>query len=128
MIRKVSQAIVALALIALTFFGSLQSVCAADTPSSTPAAAHFDADAATAAYLATMTPAARARSDAYFEGGYWLVLWDLLFGLLLAWALLGWRFSVRMRDFAARLTRFRWAQTALYAIQYFIVTTILTLP
>ena len=128
MIRKVSLAIVALALIALTSFGSMQSVSAADTASSMPASPHFDADAATAAYLATMTPAARARSDAYFEGGYWLMLWDFVFGLLLAWALLGWRISARMRDFAARLTRFRWAQTALYAIQYFMLTTVLTLP
>ena len=128
MIRKVSLAIVALALIALTSVCSMQSACAADTPSSAAASAHFDADAATAAYLATMTPSARARSDAYFEGGYWLVLWDFLFGLLLAWALLGWRFSARMRDLAARLTRFRWAQNALYAIQYFILTTVVTLP
>ena len=127
MIRGVILAIVALAFIALTSIGSLQSACAADTPSMA-ASGHFDADAATAAYLATMTPAARVRSDAYFEGGYWLMLWDFLFGLLLAWALLGWRFSARMRDFAARLTRFRWAQTALYAIQYFILTTVLALP
>jgi len=128
MIRKVSLAIVALALVALASFGSMQSACAAETSSSVPAAQHFDADAATAAYLATMTSAARARSDAYFEGGYWLMLWDFLLGLLLAWALLGWRISARMRDFAARLTRFRWAQTALYAIQYFMLTTVVTLP
>ena len=127
MIRGVILAIAALAFIALTSV-ALQFACAADTPSSEAASGHFDADAATAAYLATMTPAARARSNAYFEGGYWLVLWDFLFGLLLAWALLGWRFSTRMRDFAARLTRFRWAQTALYAIQYFVVTTLVTLP
>src|SRR6266545_3959010 len=38
----------------------------------------FDPAAATAAYLATVPPAARARSDAYFEGGYWLQLWDFL--------------------------------------------------
>jgi STE24 endopeptidase len=128
MIRKVSLAIVALVLIALTSVGCLQSACAADNPSSMAASGHFAADAATAAYLKTMTPAARARSDAYFEGGYWLMLWDFLFELLLAWALLGWRFSARMRDFAARLTRFRWAQTALYAIQYFVLTTVVTLP
>jgi STE24 endopeptidase len=127
-IRKSILTIVALAFAALTSVASLQSACAADTPSSTAAAGHFDADAATAAYLATMTPAARARSDAYFEGGYWLTLWDFLFGLLLAWVLLAWRFSARMRDFAARLTRFRWAQTALYAIQYFIITTVVGLP
>ena len=128
MIRKSLLGVAALALIALTSIDSLPSACAADTASSAAASGHFDADAATAAYLATMTPAARARSDAYFEGGYWLMLWDFLLGLLLAWALLGWRFSARMRDFAARLTRFRWAQTALYAIQYFVLTTVLTLP
>jgi STE24 endopeptidase len=126
MIRKATLAIVALALIAL--LGSLQPAFAADSPPSPAASANFNADAATAAYLATMTPAERARSDAYFEGGYWLVLWDFLVGLLLAWALLAWRLSARMRDFATRLTRFRWAQTALYAIQYFVLTTLVTLP
>ena len=54
-------------------------------PSRTPAvplaaqpSAHFDAKAATDAWLATVTGTARARSDAYFEGGYWLILWDFL--------------------------------------------------
>ena len=126
MIRKATLAIVALALIGI--LGSLQPAFAADNPPSPAASAHFNADAATAAYLATMTPAERARSDAYFEGGYWLILWDFLVGLLLAWALLAWRLSARMRDFATRLTRFRWAQTALYAIQYFVLTTLVTLP
>ena len=128
MIRRVVLAIVALALIALTSVGSSQSASAADTPPGVTAEGHFDADTATASYLATMTPAARARSDAYFEGGYWLLLWDLVIALLLAWALLASRLSARMRDFAARVTRVRWAQTALYAIQYFILTTVVTLP
>ncbi|MGC1386904.1 MAG: M48 family metallopeptidase [Steroidobacteraceae bacterium] len=128
MIRGVVLAIVALALIALTSVGSSQSACAADTASRVAASGHFNADAATAAYLATITPAARARSDAYFEGGYWLMLWDFVIGLLLAWALLGSRLSMRMRNFAARRTRFRWAQTALYAIQYFVLSTVVTLP
>src|SRR5258707_14807769 len=104
MIREVSLAIVALALIALTSAGCLQSACAADTPSSTAASVDFDADAATAAALARMTPAARARSDAYFEGGYLLMVWDFILGLVLAWAVLRWRFSARMRAFATSLT------------------------
>ena len=128
MLRRVVLAIGAVALIALTSVGSSQSVLAADTPPTMAASGDFDADAATSAYLATMTPAARARSDAYFEGGYWLMLWDFVISLLLAWALLHSRLSARMRDFAARLTRFRWAQTALYAIQYFVLTTVVTLP
>jgi STE24 endopeptidase len=34
----------------------------------------FSAEAAANAYLAQIPAAARARSDAYFEGGYWLIL------------------------------------------------------
>ena len=34
----------------------------------------FDAEAATQTYMATLSDAARARSDAYIEGGYWLLL------------------------------------------------------
>jgi len=90
--------------------------------------AHFDPDRATAAYMATMSPEAHARSDAYFEGGYWLTLWDFVTGMLLAWLLLGMRWSARMRDWAERVTRLRWLQTALYAFQYIVITTIVLLP
>jgi STE24 endopeptidase len=90
--------------------------------------APFDAEAATRAYLATMTPAARARSDRYFEGGYWLLLWDAVVGLGVCGLLLGTRLSVRMREFAERLTRRKWLQTAVYGVQYFAVTALVTLP
>jgi STE24 endopeptidase len=89
-------------------------------------AAHFDAEAATKAYVATMS--AQARSDAYFEGGYWLLLWDFLIGLGLAWVLLATGLSRRMRDFAERRSRRAWLQTALYALQYFLILALLTLP
>ena len=39
----------------------------------------FDVDRATDAYLAVLSDAQREKSDAYFEGGYWITLWDLLF-------------------------------------------------
>lgn len=89
---------------------------------------HFNVDAATEAYMAQLSPQARANSDAYFEGGYWLVLWDCLWSLAVAWLLLGTRLSVRMRNFAERLTRFRWLQTAIYAVQYIMLMSLLTLP
>ena len=107
---------------------------AADTlpvVSATTAAAsttHFEVDAATNAYMAELSPQARAKSDAYFEGGYWLIPWDLLVALGVAWLLLGTRLSARMRDFSGRVTRFRWLQTAIYAVQYILLTTLLTLP
>jgi STE24 endopeptidase len=107
---------------------ALLAATVATTAVAAPAAAHFDAEAATKAYMATMTAQAQARSDAYFEGGYWLLLWDFLIGLGLAWLLLSSGISRRMRDLAERLSRRAWLQTAFYAVQYFLVLTLLTLP
>jgi hypothetical protein len=50
-----------------------QTVAQASTTSTAPSAP-FDVKAAVDAYLASVPAAARARSDAYFEGGYWLCL------------------------------------------------------
>lgn len=91
-------------------------------------AAHFDVEAATNTYMAELSPAQRARSDAYFEGGYWLILWDLLIALGVAWLLLGTRLSARLRNLAERITHRRWLQTATYVVQYIVLTTLLTLP
>jgi STE24 endopeptidase len=84
--------------------------------------------AATDAYMARLSPEKRARSDAYFEGGYWLTLWSFLYGLGVAWLLLGSRLSARMRDLAGRITRFRWLQPFFYALQYILATTVLSFP
>ena len=88
----------------------------------------FDINAAVNAYLAKMPPAQRARSDAYFEGGYWLTLWDFLSTVLVMWLLLHFGWSARMRDLAERITRFRPLQTALYWVQFIIVTSVLGFP
>src|SRR5437764_11127062 len=90
--------------------------------------AHFDAEAATQAYLAQMPAEARARSDAYFVGGYWLLLWDFLYGAVIALLLLQFRWSARMRGVAERMTRLRPLQTAIYWFQYILLTTILGFP
>lgn len=98
---------------------------AVSTPSS---GAAFDPAAATNAYLATVAGEKRARSDAYFEGGYWLQLWDFLLGVAVNLALLATGLSRRMRDLAERLVRFRPVQTMLYWIQYLIVATLVVFP
>lgn len=88
----------------------------------------FDVRAAVDGYLAKMPPARRAMSNAYFEGGYWLILWDLFVTLVMMWILLHFRWSAKMRNFAERMTRFRPLQTALYWIQFIVVTSILSFP
>jgi STE24 endopeptidase len=85
-------------------------------------------NAAVETYLAKMSPAQRARSNAYFEGGYWLSLWDFLTSSLVMWLLLQFGWSARMRNLSQRITRFRPLQTALYWIQFILVTSVLTFP
>ncbi len=88
----------------------------------------FDAEAGARAYLARLSPEKKARSDAYYEGGYWLQLWQFLYGCGVAILLLQSRLSARMRDLGCRITRFKPLQTAAYAVQYIVLLTLLTFP
>jgi len=97
-------------------------------PAEAQATPHFDATAATNAYLAQIPADKTARSDAYFEGGYWMILWDFLYGVVVALLLLNLRWSARMRDLAERVTRFKLVHTFVYWLQYLVLTTILVFP
>ena len=97
-------------------------------PPAAQPSAHFSADAATEAYMAMIPPAATARSNAYFEGGYWLILWDFLYSSAVCLLLLNLRWSARMRDMAERVTRFRWLQDGLYWVQYLLLSYLLGFP
>lgn len=88
----------------------------------------FDVEQATRAYLALLQGPARAKSDAYFEGGYWLPLWGTLVSIVVYWALLASGWSARMRGWAERVGKRRWLTPALYALPFGIVTTLATLP
>jgi STE24 endopeptidase len=105
--------------------GNAKTSDAAVTGQAAPA---FDVNAAVETYLAKMPPAERARSNAYFEGGYWLQLWDFLSTVLVMWVLLRFRLSIRMRDLAERMTRFRPLQTAIYWVQFIVLVTVVTFP
>ena len=78
---------------------------ALEIPNDAKAGPGFDIDKATDAYINLLSEEDRARSDAYMEGGYWLQLWGALYGLGIAWLMLGTRLSVKMRDLSERLGR-----------------------
>ena len=90
--------------------------------------ANFNADKATQAYLNTVSGKARAQSDAYFEGGYWLLLVDTLYTLVVAGLLLWLKISAKMRDIAQGITRSRFWQVPIYVAQFIVVTTVLSFP
>jgi STE24 endopeptidase len=93
-----------------------------------PASARLDVEAATEAYLNRLSPEARARSDAYFEGGYGLQLVDALYAAGVMLFLLQTGLSRRLREWSEQRTGRRWLQTALYWPGYFLLTTVLTFP
>lgn len=92
------------------------------------AAPAFDVDAATRLYLDSLQGPARAQSDAYFEGGYWLILWGTLVALLSDGIILRSGVSARLRDWAERVTRRRFLQAMVWTAPYVVAGAILTAP
>lgn len=88
----------------------------------------FDVEAATRAYVDTLQGAARAKSDAYFEGGYWLTLWGAAVAVLIDWLLLRFRLAHAFRSLGERFSRRPWVITWITALLYTIVAGVLTLP
>ncbi|MGA9528731.1 MAG: M48 family metallopeptidase [Terriglobales bacterium] len=97
-------------------------------PEAARATSNFDATTATNAYMAQIPADKTARSDAYFEGGYWLILWDFLYGVVVALLLLNTRWSAKMRNLSERITRFKPIQTFIYWLQYLVIVSILGFP
>jgi STE24 endopeptidase len=95
-----------------------------------PPIPRFDPVAATEVYLAKMSPEQVAKSDAYFEGKYWLELWNFLLTSGLSLILLTTGLSARMRGAAERLLNFRWEplKTLIYGAEYLLFMTILSFP
>jgi STE24 endopeptidase len=121
-------------LTAVSLFLAVSIAASAQTPASsysekaTPSLEQFDPAAATQAWLASVPQEKREKSDAYFEGGYWLLLWNFLFAAAISIFLLASRISARMRDFAERAAKFKSLQVACYAVPYLIIVYLLSFP
>jgi STE24 endopeptidase len=89
---------------------------------------NFDAARATKAYLARVSGAARAKSDAYFEGGYWLMLADLLWTLAVSGLILWLGISAAIRDWTAEKTHSRVWQAMIYGVAYVAIMAVAQFP
>ncbi len=88
----------------------------------------FDVETATRAYLDTLQGAARAKSDAYFVGGYWLTLWGAAVAILIDWLLLRFRLAAGFRSIGERLSKRRSIVTWVTALLYMLAGWVLALP
>ena len=109
-------------------FAQQQMPAVTTVPPAAQASPNFSPEAATEAYLAQIPAQSKARSDAYFQGGYWLLLWDFLYAGVISLLLLQVRCSAAMRNLAERITRFKPLQTGLYWVEYIVATTVLGFP
>ncbi|RMF16331.1 MAG: M48 family peptidase [Alphaproteobacteria bacterium] len=109
----------------------------ADAPAGAPpqrispntAPSRFDVEAAVREYLDRLSPQEKARSDAYFEGGYWIQFWNVLIALLVAWLLLRFGWSAAIRTRVEDWMKNRPNLTAAgYAVGYNLLVFVLTLP
>jgi len=93
-----------------------------------PGTATFDVEQASRAYIDTLQGAELEKSNSYFQGGYWLIFWGAIVGILVDFLILQSRLSARFRDWAERITKKNWLQPALYALPYLIAGFLITLP
>lgn len=100
----------------------------AETAFAQNAAPAFDVEQASRAYIDSLQGAELEKSNDYFEGGYWLIFWGALIGVLVDLLILQSRFSARFRDWAERVTGRTWLQPGLYALPYILAGFLLTLP
>jgi Zn-dependent protease with chaperone function len=88
----------------------------------------LDPAAATQAWLESVPQDKREKSDAYFEGGYWLILWNYVVAVSISILMLSSRISARLRDFSERLTRNKTMRVACYSIAYLLLVYVLSFP
>ncbi len=92
------------------------------------AASGFDVEAATRIYLDTLQGPARDQSDAYFVGGYWLIVWGAVVAVLVDWLILNFRMSAAFRSLGERITQRSWLVTWITAALYSAVAWVMLLP
>jgi STE24 endopeptidase len=88
----------------------------------------FEVNKATRAYLDLLSPEQRRLSDQYFEGGYWVGLWETLWTVASCVILLVSGVSGRLSRLSQRLSRRRWISTLIYIALILVALFVLDLP
>ncbi len=103
-------------------------VCGLALTARAAAASGFDPVAETEKLLATLPADARAKSDAYFEGGYVLQVWNLGLSLTISWLLLKFGVTQKLRNIAESKFKNRFVQGMLFIALFTVVMAIIDLP
>src|SRR6218665_2983048 len=88
----------------------------------------FDPDAATAAWLATLSPADTAKAVAYTQGGHWLILWGFVVSIVVAWIIVRTNLLGRIREGIEKRKARPVLASFLVGLVYLVFSWLLTLP
>src|SRR5690606_31291997 len=88
----------------------------------------FDPAAATAAYLAELSPAAHLKAIHYTQGGHWLLLWGWLVGIVVCLIILKTGVLTRIEGALERRKPRPWLTAFSLAVVFGLATWALTLP
>jgi len=88
---------------------------------------HFDIDVASQRYFDMLTPEQKARSDAYFEGGYWIMLGGFLMQLAIAWIFLSLGLSAWINRIASKAKRIN-IRNLIYILFYLFFAFLMAFP
>ena len=112
-------------LIILVCFCAIPCIMAQSDSTSTSQT--FDIAADTQKYLDTLTSAQKAKSDSYFEGGYWLILWNLLYTIGVGFVFLRLGLSRWIKSIALKATNVN-LQNLIYGLMYLLLAWVLAFP
>ncbi len=87
----------------------------------------FNTDSAVQMYLNMLSPEQKANSDAYFEGGYWLQLFSLIYGFIVAFIFLRLGLGRWMKSIATKAKNV-YVQNLIYAVLYILLAWVLSFP
>jgi STE24 endopeptidase len=88
----------------------------------------FDPAAATAAYMATLSPAAHAKATAYTQGGHWLLLWGWAVSILAAWIIVRIGALPRTEERIEKTKARPWLVSAVISLIFLVIDFVLELP
>ena len=100
---------------------------AVQVPDSASRQVAFDVDSAVNSYVNVLSDEEREMSDAYFEGGYWLILWGFLVDVVIAWIFLSLGLSRWMKNVCMKVKSVN-LQNLIFVGLYLVFSFILAFP
>ncbi len=108
-------------------FSSGNSSSRVGSDSTSVKAEKFDPVLETQKYIDELSPEKKAKSNSYFEGGYWIMLWDFLLNVVVAWIFLRMGLSKGIKGIASKFKPLN-LQNLIYIGLYLLFAFLLTLP